>query len=145
LENAAVDSLLAAYGEGGLLPTRAQWEHLLASPGPRRIVVVNFFRIREKADPALTGGESLSGFEAMIRYSSVSTRKVAEVGGRFLSTALFDSVLMGTDEAWSLVAIAEYPSPAALIRLFADAEYQEAHRFRLAAVESQRVVVANAL
>jgi uncharacterized protein (DUF1330 family) len=139
-----VESLLAAYGEGGLVPTRAQWERLLAS-SPRRIVVVNFFRVREKADPAWTGGEALGGFEAMLRYSAVSTRKVEEVGGKFLATALTDGVLMGTDEAWSLVAIAEYPGPDALIRLFADPEYQAAHRYRMAAVESQRVIVANAL
>ena len=139
-----VESLLAAYGEGGLMPTRAQWEHLLAGP-PRRIVVVNFFRVREKAEPAWTGGEALTGFQAMLRYSSVSTRKVEEVGGKFLTTALVDSVLMGGDERWSLVAVAEYPDPAALIRLFADPEYQAAHRFRVAAVESQRVIVANAL
>jgi uncharacterized protein (DUF1330 family) len=144
LQNQALETLLAAYGEGPLVPTRAQWEHLLAAP-PRRIVVVNFFRIREKADPAPIGGEALGGFEAMLRYSAVSTRKVEEVGGRFLATALFDAVLMGADEPWSLVAIAEYPSPSALVRLFADPEYQAAHRFRIAAVESQRVVVANAL
>ena len=144
METATVEALLAAYGEGGLVPTRAQWERLLAS-GPRRIVVVNFFRIREKADPAHTGGEALGGFEAMLRYSSVSTRKVEEVGGKFLATALVDGVLMGADEAWSLVAVAEYPGPDALVRLFADAEYQAAHRYRLAAVESQRVIVANAL
>jgi uncharacterized protein (DUF1330 family) len=144
LENASVEALLAAYGESDLVPTRAQWEHLLASP-PRRIVVVNFFRIREKADPAHTAGAALTGFEAMLRYSSVSTKKVEAVGGRFLTTALVDAVLMGGDEPWSLVAVAEYPSPAALVRLFADPEYQVAHRFRLAAVASQRVVVANVL
>ena len=135
MEAASVDTLLAAYGESDLVPTRAQWQRLLAGPA-RRIVVVNFFRIREKADPAHTGGEALGGFEAMLRYSAVSTRKVEEVGGRFLATALFDGVLMGADEPWSLVAIAEYPGPDALVRLFADAEYQAAHRFRIAAVES---------
>jgi uncharacterized protein (DUF1330 family) len=144
LEDASAEALLAAYGTSDLVPTRAQWERLLAGP-ERRIVVVNFFRIREHADPAHTGGEALSGFDAMLRYSSVSTKKVEEVGGRFVATALVDGVLMGSDEPWSLVAVAEYPSPAALIRLFADPEYQRAHRWRMAAVASQRVTVANAL
>jgi uncharacterized protein (DUF1330 family) len=144
LENAAVDALIAAYGDGGLCPTRAQWEHLLESP-PRRIIVINFFRVRDQADPAHTDGEALGGFASMLRYSEVSRMKVEEVGGRFLTTALMDGVLMGSDERWSLVAVAEYPDPSALIRLFQDPDYQRAHRYRLAAVEAQRVLVANAL
>jgi uncharacterized protein (DUF1330 family) len=140
-----VDALIQAYGDGGPCPTRAQWEQLLAGNASQRIVVINFFRVRAQADAAQIDGEALTGFQAMLRYSEVSTKKVAEVGGRFLATGLFDGVLMGSDGDWSLVAIAEYPDRTALLRLFADAEYQHAHRYRLAAVEAQRVVVANAL
>jgi uncharacterized protein (DUF1330 family) len=145
MEVAAIDALIAAYGEGGVCPTRAQWERLLNQTQRRRIIVLNFFRVRAEADSSLIDGEVLTGFESMLRYSEVSRQKVAGVGGRFLATALFDGVLMGSDEEWSLVAIAEYPDQAALLSLFEDAEYQHAHRFRLAAVESQRVIVANAL
>lgn len=142
---AILDDLVAVYGDGGLCPTRAQWAQLLGHPSPGPIVVVNFFRVREQADATLTGGEPLTGFQSLLEYSEVSRRKVDEVGGRFLSTALFDTVLMGDDRDWSLVAIAEYPDRKAFVRLFQDREYQQAHRFRLAAIEAQRVLVANRL
>lgn len=145
MNEAAIDSLLEAYGAGAHAPTRERWQMLLAGDPNAALVVTNLFRIRERANPAWTGGEVLSGFESMLRYAAVSDGKVAALGGRFAVRAISQGTLIGDEGAWNLVAVAEYPKRGQLVRLFEDPEYQAAFHFRTAAVEAQQVMLGTPL
>ena len=145
MNESASDSLLEAYGAGSHAPTRERWRTLLAGDPNAALVVTNLFRIREHADPAWTGGETLTGFASMLRYAAVSEGKVAALGGRFAVRALSQETLIGDEDGWSLVAVAEYPKREQLVRLFEDPEYQAAFRFRTAAVETQQVILGTPL
>lgn len=139
---AAARSLFEAFGEGDHAPTEARWQSLLGSDPGTPLIVTNLFRVREQADPRLTDGEVLSGFEAMLRYSAVSEVKVAALGGRFAVRALAQGTFIGDDSEWNLIVVADYPKRAQFIALLQDREYQAAFRYRTAAVEAQKVMLA---
>ncbi|HEV7735688.1 MAG TPA: DUF1330 domain-containing protein [Candidatus Binatia bacterium] len=128
------------YGAGAG-PTITQWQRVLDGPGGAPVTVINFFKLRPMAAYA-TGGDPVSGFEAMMRYAAVSGPTLEKVGGRFLLSGPFETTLIGDDEDWDLVAIGAYPTRDALLALFDDAAYREAWAHRVAAVERQRVVIA---
>jgi uncharacterized protein (DUF1330 family) len=132
-----------AYGAGAHAPSEARWRALLEADPAAPLVVTNLFRVREQADPRWTGGEALSGFEAMLRYSAVSEAKVAALGGSFAVRALCHGTLIGDEGAWNLIAVAEYPRREQLLALFEDPEYQAAFHFRTAALEAQQVLLAS--
>ncbi len=139
-------ALFEAYGSGDHAPDPAQWQALLEGDPAGPLVVTNLFRVRERADPQwLAPGESLSGFEAMLRYSAVSQAKVAELGGRFAARALTQGPLIGEAPPWNLLAVAHYDRRDQLVALFEDPEYQAAFRYRTAAVEAQQVWLATPL
>ena len=122
-------------------PTLTQWRRVLERPEGSPVTVINFFKLRPRAEYA-AGGDPVSGLEAMMRYAAVSGPTLEKVGGRFLLTGPFETTLIGDDEDWDLVAIGAYPSRAALLALFDDVAYRDAWAHRVAAVERQRVVIA---
>jgi uncharacterized protein (DUF1330 family) len=123
-----------AYGNE-MAPTAGQWRHMLAGPADAPITIINFFKLRPVA------GEG-SGLQAMMSYAAVSGPALSKVGGRFLVSGPFEGTFMGDDEDWDLVAIASYPDREALLALLDDADYREAWRHRVAAVERQKVLIA---
>lgn len=123
-------------------PTIAQWQRVIDGPSGSPLTVINFFKLRTVARYA-TAGEPVSGLEAMMRYAAVSGAALQKVGGRFLLSGPFETTLIGDDEDWDLVAIGAYPTRDALLALFDDSAYQNAWTHRAAAVERQRVLIAN--
>ena len=141
-----IAALVAAYGDGadGSAPTPAQWRRILAEPRAAAPTLINFFKLRERAQYPAGSAHATdpgSGEEAFGRYSAVSMPALAKVGGRFLLVAPFRSALVGDDEDWDLVAIGSYPDCDALLALFEDAAYRDAFAHRSAACERQRVCV----
>ncbi|MFK7978114.1 MAG: DUF1330 domain-containing protein [Halioglobus sp.] len=134
-----VNELVSFYGESPILPSRAQWEHLVMSKHSGSICMVNFMKFREQAD--YSGEETVSGMEAILRYHAVSQRKVTEVGGEFVAEGSFGGMMIGGVDDWDAVGIVRYPNIDAFLQLFSDTEYREAHTHRLAGTLRHKMTV----
>jgi uncharacterized protein (DUF1330 family) len=145
---ARIDRLVEWYGDGGdgSSPAREQWRRLLDRPADAPVTLVNFFKMRERAqypDAAEAPGEPESGQDAFSRYGAVSIPTLEKIGGKFLLIAPFEAVLVGESEDWDLIAIGSYPNSAAVLALFEDTGYRDAFHHRTAACERQKVVVGS--
>jgi len=109
------------------------------------IVMLNLLRYREHAEyPPGADAIACSGREAYARYAAVALAKVAEVGGRLLWAGSSHSSLIGPDgESWDEVALVEYPSRQAFLRMVAMSDYQAAVVHRSAALADSRLVPTN--
>jgi len=114
---------------------------LEAASGPTTLV--NYFALREQADYPIGDHPACSGLDAMMRYSAVSSERLAAVGGEFITMGLPSGTLWGHDESWDLVVVAKYPDSAALRELLFDPAYRAAYVHRRAAVERQRVTICS--
>ena len=106
------------------------------------IVMVNLLRYRERAVyPPGVDASACSGREAYARYAAVALAKVAEVGGRLCWMGSAAASLIGPDgEAWDEVALVEYPSRQAFLRMISMADYQAAVLHRSAALDDSRLI-----
>lgn len=140
-----IEEIVALYGEGENYPSRNQWKTLLEGNHEQPLTVVNFFKLRERADSTLIE-ESMSGEEAFAKYAETSVPKVAEVGGHFILRGVVEGGFIGRNlESWHIVAIGQYPKRENFIELLMDREYKSAFKYRQAAVEKQDVYFVNAL
>ncbi|MEQ8379674.1 DUF1330 domain-containing protein [Parvibaculum sp.] len=136
-----IENLIAAYGEGGGVPARAQWQALLKVPEDAPVTVLNFFKFRAEAQYDPKSGETpCSGQEAFSRYAAVSAPALEKVGGRFLLLAPFGGSFIGDQEDWDFVVAGTYPNRNAVLALFEDQDYRHCYIHRLAACERQRVL-----
>lgn len=141
-----VDRLVTWYGDGGdgSSPTREQWRHLLGRPADAPVTLINFFKMRARArypEGADVVGEPGSGRDAFSRYGAVSIPTLEKVGGKFLLIAPFETMFVGEEEDWDLIAIGSYPNKTAVLALFEDHGYRDVFHHRTAACERQKVAV----
>jgi len=140
-----IEELTALYGEGQNCPSSSQWKTLLNGDLNHPLTVVNFFKLRERADVALIQ-ESMSGEEAFAKYAETSVPKVAEVGGHFVLRGIVDGDFIGKNlENWHIIAIGQYPKRENFIELLMDQGYKNAFKYRQAAIENQNVFFINAM
>lgn len=141
----SVGEMVALYGEGENYPSHNQWKTLLEGNLEQPLTVVNFFKLRERADLALIK-ESMSGEEAFAKYAETSVPKVAEVGGHFVLRGIVESDFIGENlENWHVIAIGQYPRRENFIELLINQDYKKAFKYRQAAVEKQDVYFINAM
>lgn len=133
-------------------PTAAQLEDFASRvdtvDGPIRMI--NLLRFREVADygdvadPGENGAST--GAEAYGRYGAIAITEVAAVGGRQFEAGTAHMTLIGPDdEQWDLVAIIEYPSPAAFLEMIAKPSYQAAVHHRTAGLADTRLIMTTSL
>lgn len=116
--------------------------------GPIRMI--NLLRFRDVADygdapdPAEEGKST--GAEAYARYGAIAMAEVAAVGGRQFEAATAHMTVIGPeDEAWDLVAIIEYPSPAAFLEMIAKPSYRAGVHHRTAGLADTRIYMTTTL
>jgi len=131
------------YGSGtdGSCPTAHQWSQILGRPEDRPVTLINFFKLREKADYP-EGSGNASGQDAFESYAAVSIPAMQRAGGRFLHVGPFQGMFLGENEDWDVVAIGAYPNLGALTALYSDESYRNAFHHRTAACERQKVLVS---
>ena len=122
-----------------------KWTEQLRLSDNQPIWMLNFLEYAEKAsygdDVKQSATESISGAEAYDKYFNEMATSLAAVGGRvaFASTAL--EPLPGTDDGqWHDISIATYPSMQALITMYAQPAYRDAHVHRIAGLARTRLV-----
>jgi uncharacterized protein (DUF1330 family) len=111
----------------------------LQQPGPDGpIVMVNLLKFRAKAQYKDGRDAHLSGREAYMRYSVLVAKLIEARGGRVVYAGDVTSLALGKVESlWDEVALAEYPTRAALLEMSMSPEWREAGVHRAAGLEGQ--------
>ena len=130
----------------GEQPDETRWARLVERAGDRPIWMLNFLDFRETAvyeeDAANAAPDApISGFRAYRLYGSGMISSLAAVGGRVAWSGLRIGQLAGPDDGrWHQIAIAFYPSPAAMMTMLSLPKYRAAHVHRDAALARTRLL-----
>ena len=124
--------------ENSVIPTQEQMEGFLA-PGPDGpISMVNLLKFKEKADYKDGRETELTGQEAYALYSRGVLETLAKVGGKLVFSGDVSRLMLGeVEDLWDTVAIAQYPSRAAMLEMMQLPEYQEISVHREAGLAGQ--------
>jgi uncharacterized protein (DUF1330 family) len=108
--------------------------------------MVNLLKFKEKAEYADGSEPDLSGRDAYLRYGMGVQACLAKVGGSARFTGFVTDLMLGeVDELWDMVAIAEYPSRAAMLEMVQSPEYQAITKHRDAGLAGQLNIRTKAL
>jgi uncharacterized protein (DUF1330 family) len=100
--------------------------------------MVNLLKFKEKATYADGSEPDLSGRDAYLRYGMGVQACLAAVGGKARFTGFVTDLMLGeVEELWDMVAIAEYPSRAAMLQMVQSPEYQAITKHRDAGLAGQ--------
>ncbi|MEE3328899.1 MAG: hypothetical protein VX252_16285 [Myxococcota bacterium] len=145
------DALIESALVLGEQPDEARWITLADRAGDRPIWMLNFLEFaktavyaeaKEGASPA----DSISGARAYRRYGSGMASSLAAVGGRVGWSGYPIGQLSGPDDGrWHQIAIAVYPSAAAMMTMLSLPKYKAAHVHRAAALARTRLLATQPL
>ena len=111
---------------------------MLADSDGEPIYMVNLLKYKDKAEFADGRETALSGKEAYDIYGAGVIETLAAVGGGIVFMGNVSGLLLGeVEELWDDVAIAMYPSRAAMLEMIASERYQEIHVHRDAGLAGQ--------
>ena len=124
--------------ENSVIPTQEQMEGFM-SPGPDGpISMVNLLKFKEKAVYKDGRETELTGQEAYALYSRGVMKTLATVGGKLVFSGDVSRLMLGkVEDLWDTVAIAQYPSRAAMLEMMQLPEYQEISIHREAGLAGQ--------
>ncbi len=101
-------------------------------------VMVNLLKFKPKAEYDDGSDADLTGAEAYARYGAAVLACLAAVGGRQVYAGPVTGLLLGeVEELWDMVALAEYPSLAAMQAMIASPDYQAIEKHRKAGLAGQ--------
>jgi hypothetical protein len=129
----------------------ARWTELALRAGDRPIWMLNFLSFRKTAtypgrEADTTGSSATSGERAYARYSQGIFRPLTRVGAYIAWSARALAPLPDTNDAdWNQIAIARYPSTAAMLTMLGDPDYKAAHVHREAGLGRTRLVATQPL
>jgi uncharacterized protein (DUF1330 family) len=107
-----------------------------AEDGP--FVMINLLKFKEHADYPDGSDAGLSGREAYARYGAGVQACLAAVGGKALYAGAVTEMMLGEmDELWDMVALAQYPSRAAMLKMIQSSDYQAIEKHRVAGLAGQ--------
>ncbi|MAG31942.1 MAG: hypothetical protein CL908_13725 [Deltaproteobacteria bacterium] len=129
----------------GEQPDEARWIELAERSANRPIWMLNFLEFAKAAayadDAQGPAPAPISGARAYRRYGSGMISSLAAVGGRVGWSGYTIGQLAGRDDGrWHQVAIAVYPSAAAMMTMLALPKYRAAHVHRAAALTRTRLL-----
>lgn len=101
-------------------------------------VMVNLLKFKERADYPDGSDAGLSGREAYARYGAGVQACLAAVGGKALYAGAVTELMLGeVEELWDMVALAQYPSRAAMMTMIQSPDYQAIEKHRVAGLAGQ--------
>ena len=124
--------------ENSVIPTKTQMAEFLM-PGPDgSIFMVNLLKFKDEATYEDNRETTLTGKEAYAIYSAGVTQTLAQVGGKVVFSGDVSRLMLGeVEELWDCVAIAQYPSRAAMLEMMQLKAYQEIAVHRTAGLAGQ--------
>ena len=110
-----------------------------AEPGPDGpIYMVNLLKFRDRAEYPDGRETDLTGEEAYMIYGRAVSQLLTQFGGGAMFNARVERLMLGeVDELWDRVAIAVYPSRAAMLDMMQSPEMQEIGIHRAAGLAGQ--------
>ena len=119
-------------------PTAEQLEGFLVPDPAGPIYMVNLLKFKEHAEYEDGRETSLSGREAYMLYATEVAKVIPQVGGKLTFGADVARLMLGeVEELWDQVAIAMYPSRAAMFQMIQLPEYAEISMHRTAGLSGQ--------
>ena len=119
-------------------PSQAQLEGFLDPDARGPIYMLNLLSFKEKAEYADGRETTLSGKEAYQIYAAGVSKVITQVGGHLGFGADIERLMLGEVETlWDQVAIAMYPSRAAMLEMIQMPEYAEISVHRTAGLAGQ--------
>ena len=120
-----------------VLPSAQQVTDFFGAPeGP--FVMINLLKFKAKADYPDGRDAHLTGAEAYMRYAVAVRTELARVGARPGHAGAVTGLLLGEiGELWDMVALAHYPSLAAMRAMVEHPDYQAIAVHRLAGLAGQ--------
>src|ERR1700712_2714791 len=119
-------------------------------PGPEQVaaffgsvedgpfVMVNLLKFKSHADYSDGSEPDLTGREAYARYGAGVQACLAAVGAKSLYAGAVTDLMLGeVDELWDMVALAQYPSRAAMMAMVQSPDYQAIEKHRVAGLAGQ--------
>jgi uncharacterized protein (DUF1330 family) len=124
------------------VPTPEQIEELLKGPADTPVVMVNLLKFKERAD---VDGEDISGEDSYLRYGAEVRKLVEGLGGRFIWSGRVDSQVLGkSDVDFDVIALVEYPSREAFLKMAQSPEMAAISGHRSAGLEGQWLIATTA-
>ncbi len=110
-----------------------------AEPGPNGpIYMVNLLKFKSKAEYADQRATNLTGEQAYAIYGEAVSKLITEFGGAAMFSARVERLMLGeVEELWDKVAIAMYPSRAAMMQMMRSPKMQEIGVHRAAGLAGQ--------
>ncbi len=141
-----LESLIESALILGEQPDTGRWSELAKRAGDRPIWMLNFLEFKKTAiyaDDSTSAAPDapISGARAYRRYGGGMISSLAAVGGRVGWSGYPLGQLAGLDDGqWHQIAIAVYPSVAAMMTMLALPKYRAAHVHRNAALARTRLL-----
>ena len=104
--------------ENTLMPDHEQLEGLLEETDGAPIYMINLLKFRDRAEYPDGRETNLSGREAFLLYAEGVDKCLSEVGGHIEFSAEVRRMWIGSvEDLWDDIAIAMYPTRAALLQM----------------------------
>lgn len=121
-----------------VFPPMGQAMAFFAGPDDGPFVMVNLLKFKPRAEYEDGADAQLTGAEAYARYGKAVQACLAAVGGEQVYAGPVTGLLLGeVEELWDMVALARYPSLAAMQAMIASPEYQAIEYHRKAGLAGQ--------
>ena len=110
-----------------------------AEPGPEGpIYMVNLLKFKARAEYPDGRESDLTGEQAYAIYGAAVAKLLTEFGGRAMFSANVERLMLGeVEEMWDKIAIAMYPSRAAMLEMMQSPAMQEIGVHRAAGLAGQ--------
>lgn len=121
-----------------VFPSMEQAAAFFGAPEDGPFVMVNLLKFKAKAEYEDGSDTHLTGAEAYARYGVAVQACLKSVGGRQVYAGTVTGLMLGeVEELWDMVALAEYPSLAAMQQMIQSPEYQAIEHHRKAGLAGQ--------
>jgi uncharacterized protein (DUF1330 family) len=128
-----------------LEPNEEQIASFLAPGDDQPIYMLNLLKYEDKAEYTDGRDTVLSGRDAYQIYGMAVIERLAAVKGRIIFSGTVSRLMLGeVEELWDDVAIAMYPSRAAMLEMISSPEYQAIAVHREAGLAGQLNIETNA-
>ena len=124
--------------ENKVLPSHEQLQGFDDNPELGPIKMLNLIKLKKHAEYADGRETKLTGLEAYMLYGQETQEHLKKVGAKVIFSGPVSRLMIGEiDELWDLVAIAEYPNRAAMLKMITSSDYLKSSVHREAALEGQ--------
>ena len=124
--------------ENKVLPSHEQLQGFDDNPELGPIKMLNLIKLKKHAEYTDGRETKLTGLEAYMLYGQETQEHLKKVGAKVIFSGPVSRLMIGEiDELWDLVAIAEYPNRASMLKMITSSDYLKSSVHREAALEGQ--------